>query len=66
MSDKKKTSTSKKNDMTNIIIAVITAVIIVATICIALVVWKTSPSTQNSNTIPQVNHEATPEEMIKK
>lgn len=68
MSDKKKTSTSRKNeknDMTNIIIAVITAVIIVATICIALVVWKTSPSTQNSNTIPQVNHEATPEEMIK-
>ena len=63
--DKKKTD-NKKNDSINIIIGVTTAVLVIAVVCLAIVLWKTSPTKENSNTtIPQSNHETTPDEMIK-
>ena len=64
--EKKKNNISKENDSINIIIGVTTAVLIIAVICLAIVLWKTSPTKETSGTtIPQSNHETTPDEMIK-
>ncbi len=61
-----KTKKNKKNDSINIIIGVITAVLVIAVICLAIVLWKTSPTKDASGTtVPQSGQETTSQEMIK-